>query len=278
MLTPKFDVETFLHFSAHDYLVSYPEKLLFELPRGPLKDFVRERPFWFREGIKILAWLEKNKSSIVCYGEEDYPKEFYLLNEPPILLSFEGTSCWKNNKLLSVVGSRYPSPKSLEWMDQHLAPLVRGGLCLVSGAARGIDQRAHAICLRNNTPTIAFLPSGLKETYPSEFSEWKKKIIEHGGAVVSEYSPFQAMRKHHFLERNRMIARLGKCLLVVEARLRSGSTMTARLAIENSQSVCVLPAFPNDQNFRGSVDLLFNGAFPIRDSIDLKMLMDLSHS
>lgn len=276
MQTPLLTAEDFLLYSGYEYLLNYPEKLFFDLSPGKLKNYISENPFWFKEGYRIIEWCNKNNADVLLYGEPDYPKEFYLLNDPPLILSYQGLPVWKNRNMLSVVGSRHPSPKSLDWMDQHLAPLVREGLCLVSGAARGIDQRAHLISIRNKTPTVAFLPAGLDQIYPKEFSVWRDKITDHGGALVSEYSPFQSMRKHHFLERNRMIARLGRCLLVVEARAQSGSSMTARLAIENSQSVCVLPAFPNDQNFRGSVDLLFTGAFPIRDAIDLKQLMDIS--
>ncbi len=207
-------------------------------------------------------------------GHPHYPKSFYTLERPPLFLSAIGDLNSLEQSKVSVVGSRYPSHRALEWMELHLKPLVDEGAVLVSGAARGIDQKAHLVSVSNGKPTIAFLPSGLGNMYPPSFEKWKDKITGNGGLIISEYRFDQTIRSHHFHERNRMIAKLGLFLLVCEARRRSGSTMTARLAIENSKTVCVLPGFPSEKNAQGCLDLLFQGALPIRDSEDLKVLLE----
>lgn len=238
-----------------------------------IPEFLQENKNWFDDVLRDYEFYQKNKIHHLYPNHPLYPEEFYQLEKPPLFLNLEGElSCLKKDKV-SVVGSRHPTSMALEWMDMHLSPLVNEDIVLVSGAARGIDQRAHLICIRNQKPTIAFLPSGLGKVYPPEFTQWKMKIIEYGGLVVSEYDYLQPIHRHHFHERNRMIAKLGLFLLVCEARRKSGSTMTARLAIDNSKIVCVLPGFPSMKNSQGCLDLLFQGAIPVRDFEDLKVLM-----
>lgn len=239
-----------------------------------LPEAIEKNQDWFDRVLIDFECIQKNNIHHLYPLHPLYPKEFYTLEKPPLFLSIEGDlGCFSKNKV-SVVGSRYPTLKVLEWMDTHLEPLVQEGAVLVSGAARGIDQKAHAVALRNEKPTIAFLPSGLGQIYPSEFTKWKERIVGFGGLLVSEYRYDQPIHRHHFHERNRMIAKLGLYLLVCEARRKSGSIMTARLAIENCKTVCVLPGFPTDKNSQGCLDLLFQGALPIRDFEDLKILTE----
>jgi DNA protecting protein DprA len=229
---------------------------------------------WFEKVLNSYEYLLRNRIHHLYPDHKYYPKEFYTLEKPPLFLSLMGNLDCLNKTKISVVGSRHPTVSALEWMDLHLDPIVNSGAVIVSGAARGIDQKAHSVALKNNKPTIAFLPSGLGNIYPSEFSRWKDRIMDSGGLLVSEYSYDKAINAHHFHERNRMIAKLGLFLLVCEARRKSGSTMTARLAIENSKTVCVLPGFPSQKNSQGCLDLLFQGALPIRDHEDLRVLID----
>lgn len=239
-----------------------------------LPEEIKNNKNWFDDVLKDYEFMQKNKIHHLYPNHPLYPDEFYTLEKPPLFLSLIGNLLSLQQRKVSVVGSRYPTEPVLEWMDMHLKPLVEMGAVIVSGAARGIDQRAHLVSLKNLKPTIAFLPSGLGQMYPPDFSKWKDKILETGGAIVSEYRYDQPIHRHHFHERNRMIAKLGLFLLVCEARRKSGSTMTARLAIENSKTVCVLPGFPSHKNSQGCLDLLYEGALPIRDSEDLKVLFN----
>jgi DNA processing protein len=162
--------------------------------------------------------------------------------------------------------------EALSWMENHLSAFLRTtSAVVVSGGARGIDQRAHRLAIRSGCPTVVFLPSGLARPYPDEWRTWKDDILAAGGAVLSHYPPFQEIRRFHFEERNRLIAAMGRILFVVEARRRSGSSMTARLAADLGRTVCVLPGHPADPRAGGTIDLLFDGAAPIRDATDLAL-------
>lgn len=234
-------------------------------------------PECLKQALDVQAWCRDHGVRILYPGHPDYPVEFFQIEKPPLFLSCWGSPCWLMARCLSVVGSREPSQSSLEWMELHLRKCLDldARLVLVSGGARGIDQKAHLISIRSQRPTVVFLPSGLGTPFPAELGKWRPEILGAGGCLLSEYAPFQEVRKHHFVSRNRMIAALSSTLLVVEARRRSGSTMTARLAREGGRTLCVLPTFPGNARSDGSLDLLFDGAFPIRDAEDLYVLLQI---
>lgn len=209
---------------------------------------------------------------LICFAENDYPTECYRMEDPPLTLSYWGEPAWKKGPALAVVGSREPQRESLEWMEQDLAPFIeKEKICIVSGGARGVDQKSHSIALRKKVPTLVILPSGLGEFYPSNLKEWVQPVFSVGGAFVSEYDYQQRMHKHLFHHRNRLIAALGRASLIVEARKRSGTLITAQQAAQLGRPVWVVPGHPRDPNFQGSLDLLSEGAQLVRDAQDLSM-------
>lgn len=225
-------------------------------------------------------WCEENGATILVPGHSDYPVRLAELQNfeicPPIL-SVLGQPVWKRLPLVSVIGTREPTRQSLLWMDTHLSRFIRSsGAVVVSGGARGVDQRAHLLAMRASCPTVVILPSGLATPYPAEWSNWKEEVLASGGAIVSPYDPWQTVRPYLFEARNRLLAAMGDLVFVVEARRRSGSLMTARLAHELNRTLCVLPAHPLESAAAGGLDLLFDGAFPVRDSDDLRALFDAS--
>ena len=212
---------------------------------------------------------------LIYPGHDFYPDQFLRLEEIPYLLRMQGSPIWLIKPGLAVVGSREPSNLSLQWMTQELAIFFERQNCFsVSGGARGVDQKAHALSLLQETPTVALLPSGMKALYPSYFGDWIQPIIKQGGAVISEYEDNQKMLKHHFLQRNRLISALGQATLIIEAGLKSGTLLTARQSLEQSRPVWVVPGHPIDSRFQGSVNLICDGATPFRDAQDLGVLFD----
>lgn len=208
----------------------------------------------------------------VVYGEELYPPSCYLMPDPPLTLSFLGAPVWLMKRSLAVVGSREPTYESLRWMEKELAEFCdKEQPLIVSGGARGIDQKAHAVALRKKCPTVVVLPSGLGEMYPSTLKEWLQPILDGGGCFLSEYDYAQKMHKHLFHHRNRLIAALGTATLLVEAKRRSGTLITAQQAVQLGRSVWVVPGHPQDPHFLGSLDLLSEGAVMVRDAQDLSM-------
>ena len=234
---------------------------------------------WSREASELAKQAQARchalGAKILYPGHALYPSCFSLIEKPPEFISVIGSiEALDPSRCVSIVGAREASRRALDWIDNEIAQYLE--LCpqtiLVSGGARGVDQRVHAAALRQTRPTVAFLPSGFDHVYPSDFQEWVAPITAAGGAVVSPYAPHQEIRRAHFEGRNRLIAALGRMLLVVEARRQSGSLMTARLAAELSKTVASVPSFPSELQARGSMDLIFDGAFPVRDAMDLALL------
>jgi DNA processing protein len=191
----------------------------------------------------------------------------------PFLLRLKGAPVWSGLSGLAIVGSREPSDLSRLWMDRHLGEFFRSQACFsVSGGARGVDQKAHLLSLLANRPTVVLVPSGLQCIYPQSLKELERDILAQGGAFLSEYEDDRRMQKHYFAQRNRLISGLACATLIIEARLKSGTLLTAQEAVEQHKPVWVLPGHPLDPMMQGSLELLIAGATPVQDARDLSML------
>lgn len=204
-------------------------------------------------------------------SDADFPESFRMLQDPP-----RGIFVWGDPKVLSlnhlaVVGSREPTVSSIAWLEAELLQFLelQPGVGIASGGARGVDQCSHRMALRAGRPTLVFVPSGFQQLYPRDLSQWVDLVLRKGGAFVSEYEPGTRMQKSYFGERNRLISAVSKAVLVVEARRRSGTLLTARAAADQARAVFVLPGSPYDLQFMGSLDLLTEGATMIRDAQEL---------
>lgn len=209
-----------------------------------------------------LTWL--------WLGHPDYPQDFYGLEYPPFCLSYIGKPAWKRGSFISVVGSREPNPESIQWMQAQLPSLLHAyQLGVVSGGARGIDQAAHKVSVRSGQPTVILVPSGLNKLYPDQLKDWVNIVCEMDGAIMSEYDYSAEMNKGYFQQRNRLIASLGVATLILDARRRSGTMITARAAADQGKSVYVMPSHARDCRGWGGLDLILEGASFVRDSSDL---------
>jgi DNA processing protein len=255
--------------------ITDPSRLVQFVESESLRRWLIGHPQWWVSGEESLAWMRERGARHTFPLLDDYPRELLELDDPPLFLSYFGSPCWIGSRKLSVVGSRTPAQSSIRWSELHLSALLKKSYVLVSGGARGVDQTAHAVSLRAGLPTAAFLPSGLARIYPSSFESWIGPIIDAGGAVISELGPFEEMRKHYFVKRNRMIAAMSPVTLVVESRRQSGTMITAREAIRYNRTVAVVPGLPDEARWAGSLDLLISGAQGVRDAIDLEVLMGL---
>lgn len=219
-------------------------------------------------------WCGQNGARLLMPVSEEYPSGLRSVEGPPPFLSVWGELPWLTHRCISIVGTRNPTHGARKWLDRHLSEFLESSsdVATVSGGAVGIDQQVHHLSMRLGRPTVVFLPSGLDRAYPAEWQEWKDRVFKTGGALVSTYPPYQEIRRDHFEERNRWIAAMSQVTFVVEAKRKSGSSMTARMAREIGRTICCLPGPPDTGSCAGTVDLLFEGAFPIRDARDLEVL------
>ena len=266
----------FFSWKSHPTLEDSPYLLLDLVPPGKLRSYLLSHPDWYQKSVDLIKEFQAQNIHIIYPGHADYPEGFYKLSNPPLFLTYKGQPIWKDEKCLSVVGSRDPTSRALSWMDTHLRS-VFSKVCSISGGARGIDQKTHNISLRLQRPTVAFLPSGLQAIYPESLSELSDEIIQTGGALVSEFMPHVVIQRHHFHIRNRLIAAISDVLLVVEAKIKSGSILTANLASAMGQPLAVLPTFPDEIQSQGNLKLLFEGAQPVASAQDILSLIELEY-
>lgn len=220
--------------------------------------------------LKLVEWLHKQKIKAAPIGSLNYPPEFLELERPPKCLWYVGQPVWMKSPSLGVVGTRNPSSTSLRWMNQHFSHfLANHELAVVSGGAVGIDQRAHILSIAKSRPTVAWMPLGISARYPRDFYKLEGPILDSGGAVVSAFSPSWPIFKSNFLERNQLIASQCRLTFVIEARLRSGTMLTAKMAGHMGRPIAALPGGPLDASSFGNLELLVQGAALIRDATDL---------
>jgi DNA processing protein len=194
---------------------------------------------------------------LLCACEPAFPHLLAALDPPPPLIWVLGDLAIAGRPTAAIVGARIASAGGQKFARGLAAQLGEAGVTVVSGLARGIDGAAHLGALP--TGTIAVLGGGLDDIYPPEHAELHRQIAERG-AIVSESPPGYRAQARDFPRRNRIISGLSLAVVVVEAELRSGSLITARLANEQGREVLAVPGSPLDPRARGTNDLIRQGA------------------
>jgi len=172
---------------------------------------------------------------------------------------------------VAVVGTRRISPYGRACAETLTNEVVRLGLPVVSGLALGIDGAAHEAAVRSGGKTVAVIGGGVDgpSISPGSHVGLAKRILEAGGAIVSEYPPGAPSLPHHFPERNRLIAALSRAVLVIEAPHKSGAMITAKLALDMGREVWAVPGAITQENSQGPNELIRNGATPITGPEDI---------
>lgn len=194
----------------------------------------------------------------VALGEEDYPTRLVAVEGPPPLLAIKGGSGVCRRPAVAIVGARNASLAGRKMAAILARGLGDAAFVVVSGLARGIDAAAHEASL--DTGTIAVFAGGLDRLYPPENAGLADRIVETGGALISEMPFGWEPRARDFPRRNRLISGISLGVVVVEAALRSGSLHTARFAAEQGREVFAVPGSPLDPRAEGANDLIRNGA------------------
>ena len=199
-------------------------------------------------GARLLAW-----------GEPGYPLGLMQLDDAPPLLAVRGEPPVADQPGIAIVGARNASAIGQRFTRDIAAELCRHGFCIVSGLARGIDRAAHEGALAAGGLTIAFIGTGIDVAFPPENAALQDRIAAEG-AVFAEMPPGTPPLAQNFPRRNRLISGAARGVLVVEAALKSGSLITARMAAEQGREVMAVPGSPLDPRCHGSNDLIRNGA------------------
>src|SRR3989344_1661524 len=167
---------------------------------------------------------------IKLVGFKNLPRMLKEISGPPDKLFVMGELPDENVPLIAIVGTRKATTHGLSTAAKLAEELSRAGIAVVSGLAMGIDTAAHTGALKGGSPTLAVLGNGLPKIYPAQNENLAKKIIEQGGAVVSEYETGTPSYKDNFIQRNRIISGLSLAVVVIEAPARSGALATAGFA------------------------------------------------
>ena len=214
-----------------------------------------------------MAFADRFGARFVALGEPHYPRALAAADAPPPLIAVVGGTDALTRPALGVVGSRNASMAGGKLTAQFVNAVGGAGYTIVSGMARGIDAAAHRAAL--DTGTIACLAGGLDKPFPPENVPLGREIVERGGALVSEMPFGWVPRGRDFPRRNRLIAGLTLGTLVVEAALRSGSLITARLANEMGRLVLAVPGSPLDPRAGGTNGLIRQGAIMATQAADV---------
>ena len=209
----------------------------------------------------FCSLMEKHCIRSVTILDAEYPHNLRGIDDPPGILFYQGElNCLKKERRAAMVGSRSASYAGLKAARKIAKELSAAGVVIVSGLANGIDAECHRGCLEGGSPTIAVMGCGLDQVYPSENAGLKKNILEKGGLVISEYAPGSKPFGRHFPYRNRIISGLSGLVILMEAKIRSGSMTTIAHALKQGLEVYAYPGDPTSPMTEANRTLLREGA------------------
>lgn len=248
-----------------------PQKLFKVLDRYPDAETA-----WRAQGDKSVnpddefEMLARAGIRAIGMRDPEYPQALKEIYQPPQLLYVRGAFP-ESDLNIAIVGTRKPTEYGKAVARRFGETLAEAGIPIVSGLAYGIDREAHAVVVAKGGKAIAVIGSGLDEAsfYPNANWRLAEEIVKKGGAVISEYPPGKAAFQSHFPERNRIIVGTSKGVLLVEARDRSGTQITARLALEENRDVFAVPGSIFSDTSVGPNRLLREGAIPTLSPDDI---------
>ncbi|MTI62947.1 DNA-processing protein DprA [Methylophaga sp.] len=215
-----------------------------------------------------MAWLDQDNRHLITYDDARYPPLLREISDPPMLLYVQGDASLLSQWQLAIVGSRSPSPSGRNTAYDFARYLATGGLTIASGLAAGIDGAAHKGALAAGGKTLAVVATGLDRVYPAQHRDLAHQIVEQG-AMVSELPLGTSPRPELFPRRNRIISGLSLGTLIVEAALKSGSLITARMAMEQAREVFAIPGSIHNPLSRGCHQLIREGAKLVETADDI---------
>ena len=215
-----------------------------------------------------LEWAEQDDQAWLIYGDKNYPQKLLDIDEPPILLAVRGNASLLTDPQIAIVGSRHASKQGVETAKDFAKFLSSQGITITSGLALGIDRAAHQGGLLGVGKTVAVVATGLDRIYPASNQQLGHEIVEQG-VMVSEFPLGTKPLNFNFPKRNRIISGLSVGTLVIEAALKSGSLITARLASEQGREVFAVPGSIHNPQTKGCHQLIKQGAKLVESGQDI---------
>ncbi len=212
--------------------------------------------------------LDRLKIHLLTLRDPLYPRLLAEIHDPPPYLYYQGRVSAQDSRVMAMVGSRNGSPYGIKVTERLAYSLAQQGLTIASGLARGIDTAAHEGALLAKGRTVAVLGSGLDQIYPPENRKLAERIVETG-MICSEFPPGTLPERQNFPVRNRIISGLSLGVVIVEAGLRSGSLITARLALEQGREVFAVPGSIESFKSSGTHRLIKQGAKLVEHAQDI---------
>lgn len=214
------------------------------------------------QACKEVDFITKNNIKVTYFTDEDYPTRLCHAQDAPILFYSKGECNLNASKVISIVGTRHATAYGKHFCESFIKDLneLVDDVVIVSGLAYGIDICAHRAALAQGIPTVGVLAHGLNTIYPSSHREDAVRMVKGNGMLLTDYRSSDKIHPGNFVARNRIVAGLADCTVVVESAEKGGSLITAGIAASYNRDVFALPGRANDQYSRGCNKLIRKNA------------------
>lgn len=209
----------------------------------------------FEKAEQELRFIEKEKTAILYYQNDDYPDKLKHCIDGPILLFASGNFDFKNRKIISIVGTREVTSHGIDFCKKLVEDLALFNPIIVSGFAYGVDIIAHQAAMENKLQTVGVLAHGLNQIYPKPHKKYVAKMEENGG-FLTEFWSNSNPDKENFVKRNRIVAGMSEATVVIESAEKGGSLITAIMANEYNRDVFAVPGRTSDKFSQGCNNLI----------------------
>ncbi len=223
---------------------------------------------WERQTNEELEFIARKHLTVILWTDPEYPEMLRQISSPPAMMYYRGDVSLLNSHCLAVVGSRQSSRYGQEMAMNICRGVSAAGMTIVSGFAYGIDRQAHLATVDNTGGTIAVLGTGIDLIYPAMNKDLWTRIIEKG-LILTEFCPGTKPDPGNFPFRNRIISGISLGVLVVQSAIKSGSMITAQLALEQNKEVFAVPGAVNMDNYDGCNHLIKQGAHLVQKADDI---------
>ncbi len=205
----------------------------------------------FKRAEQEIEFIEKYKIKTFFFNDVNYPKRLLNVYDPPTMLYYRGDADLDATKTVAIVGTRKNSDYGKKLTDQIIEGLQEYNPLILSGLAFGVDTLAHKSAVKHKLPTVGVLAHSLDKIYPADNTKLAKDMLMAGGGLLSEFKSETNADRHNFPTRNRVVAALADCTIVIETDIKGGSMITAELANGYNKDVFALPGKTTDARSAG---------------------------